>query len=108
MMFGVVAISVFVFSQVASMTEHTHHLFEFTDVLCSFGACFLILIGIVLFGFRRWFEWRQDSHLPLDSTEVLAELEKVGSLKELSSGTVAGLRHNVKRAQFFARHKLNG
>merc|ERR1712224_154830 len=95
MMFGVVAISVFVFSQVASMGEHTHHLFEFCDVLCSFGACFLILMGIVLFGFRRLFEWRQDSHIPLDPAQVLTELENVSSLDELSSATVSSLRHNV-------------
>lgn len=101
MMFGVVAISVFVFSQVASMTEHTHHLFEFTDVLCSFGACFLILMGIVLFGFRRWFEWKQGSAI-----EVLAEIDKLESLNELSHQQLHSIRNSVKRVQFFARHKL--
>lgn len=105
MMFGVVAISVFVFSQLASMTEHTHHLFEFTDVLCSFGACFLILMGIVLFCFRQWFEWSQDK-THYDPKEVLSKLKSVTSLKELPSGTVRSLQNSVKRAQFFARHKL--
>lgn len=108
MMFGVVAISVFIMTQLLHnhMAEHTEHLFEFTDVLCSFGACFLILVGMVLFVFRTWFEFNQDSHLPLDPKQILSDLERVGSLKELGSSQVASLQNSVKRAQFFARHKL--
>merc|ERR1719473_1109827 len=101
MMFGVVAISVFVFTQLSSFPEHTHNLFEFTDVLCSFGACFLILVGIVLYCCRRCFEWNQDSHLPMDPAQVLSEIQNVDSLKQLDSATLKSLQNSVKRAQFF-------
>lgn len=59
MMFGIVAISIFIYSNVSSISEHTHTLFEFVDILCSMGACSLIGIAACFFVMetfysRRW------------------------------------------------------
>merc|ERR1719313_2032027 len=59
-------------------------------------------MGIVLFGFRQWFEWQQGS-----VTEVLAEIQQLESLDNLSTAQLHSLRSSVKRAQFFARHNLS-
>jgi len=55
MMFGIVAISIFIFSNlVGTIPETTFLIVEFVDILCSCGCCALILIaGILLIMIRR-------------------------------------------------------
>jgi hypothetical protein len=55
--FGLVAISLFIGQNlVGRMPVKYFVLFEFTDILCSMGACSLILVGVVLHSFRRKLE----------------------------------------------------
>lgn len=50
MMFGIVAICLFVFTNLCShMSQSTHLTFEFVDIMCSFGACGLIFIAAIFF-----------------------------------------------------------
>eukprot|EP00928_Gymnodinium_smaydae_P078998 TRINITY_DN6302_c0_g1_i1.p1 TRINITY_DN6302_c0_g1~~TRINITY_DN6302_c0_g1_i1.p1 ORF type:complete len:539 (+),score=132.99 TRINITY_DN6302_c0_g1_i1:35-1618(+) len=59
MMFGCVAIGLFVYTNLAgSMTDETHLLFEFSDILCSFGACGLILLAVTMFCICRGSSYR--------------------------------------------------
>ena len=50
MMFGVVAITLFLLENSIELSHHMHMIFEFVDILCSAGACTLIMVGALVFG----------------------------------------------------------
>lgn len=55
--FGLIAISLFICQNLAGrMPVKYFVLFEFTDILCSMGACSLIVVGVVLHSFRKKLE----------------------------------------------------
>jgi hypothetical protein len=63
--FGLVAITLFIGQNLLGhLSMDQFILFEFTDILCSMGACTLILVGVVLFTWRKSLEssWMQLSY----------------------------------------------
>merc|ERR1719252_383756 len=65
--YGLVAISLFIGQNLLGrMPVKYFVLFEFTDILCSMGACSLILVGVVLHSFRRKLERSWTSFRDLD------------------------------------------
>merc|ERR1719261_707918 len=59
MMFGIVGLGVFIGTNIVSdIPAEFFQVFEFTDILCSLGACGLIGIASVLFVLRRVMERR--------------------------------------------------
>merc|ERR1719218_34716 len=59
MMFGIVGLGVFIGTNIVSdVPAEFFRVFEFTDILCSLGACGLIGIAAVLFLLRRVMERR--------------------------------------------------
>jgi hypothetical protein len=60
--FGLIAISLFIFQNLLGRIPGKYFvLFEFVDILCSMGACSLIVVGVVLYSFRKKLErsWTQ-------------------------------------------------
>merc|ERR1719387_402619 len=107
MMFGVVAISVFLVSQTFTFSETGHLIFEFVDILCSFAACALILMGGVLFLMRRFVEatlmkWSLAGEIKAE--EILRQAK---SMNEVSPAQQQHCQLEVMRAQFFSRNKLS-
>lgn len=107
MMFGVVAISVFLFSQLSDMDEHTKHLFEFVDLLCSFAACALILMGIVLFCLRSRLEDDRKQFTQDEANAVMEKLKAATSMGDVDKATWKHLKFAVMRAEFFASQNLS-
>lgn len=107
MMFGVVAISVFLFSQLSSVDSRTHLLFEFVDLLCSFAACFLILMGVILFVMRNLLEVRLNTWSQDDEGKARDLLKSAQTLEDIPKNYYQRLKFEAMRAQFFAMHKLS-
>ena len=71
LMFGAVAISLFLFENILTGLDDTQHMqFEFVDIVCSFGACALLAIGGTLYcvfkhvtvRYQNLFEQTEDFH----------------------------------------------
>lgn len=61
MLFGCIGLSLFIFSNVfAEIPQHYYLLFEFADILCSLGACGMVLMALILYLMRHRSErrWR--------------------------------------------------
>jgi len=106
MMFGVVATSMFLISQFYHMPEEVHVLFEFVDILCSFAACFLILMGVILFYLRRLMETDMSTFM-MEKEGTVRMVDDAGSMSDLSARDLRRVQWQVMRSQFVARHKLS-
>lgn len=76
MMFGVVAISLFTGQNLfGSVPGDLFILFEFTDIMCSLGACSLIAVGVVLYSMRRRMEkvWTMYGSMVQEFRDTAAE-----------------------------------
>merc|ERR1719387_2993108 len=57
MMFGCVAICLFIATNLFMHLSHEEHLFfEFTDIMVSMAACGLVVVGMILFMTLKWLE----------------------------------------------------
>lgn len=107
MVFGVVAMSVFVSSQFFTMSMETFHIFEFADILISFGALFLLVAGLAFTRLRKV----EDAHLEKlyeqDHTQVMTAIKEATNIKDLSPLVLDRAVLEVTRSQFYLQHRLD-
>lgn len=108
MVFGVVAMSVFAISQCYTMPMATFSLFEFSDILISFGAFFVIFTGIAFFRLRDI----EDKHLEKlyhqEQEEVNDVVSQADDIKALPLLVMDRAALEVTRSQFFLLNRLDG
>jgi len=102
MMFGIVAISIFVFTNfMGSMSEHTYLTLEFVDILCSCGCCGLILVaGILLISVQS-----QSNNYEVYEREATSVLSAEQAAKEdelCVTGRHGNRSMNVSKTEYLA------
>jgi len=102
MMFGIVAISIFMFTNfMGSIPEHTYLIVEFVDILCSCGCCGLILIaGILLISVQS-----QSKHYEVyerEPTKVLTAEEQRAEDELCVTGRHGSRSMNVNKSEYLA------
>lgn len=105
MVFGTVAIALFIFENLQDIPSDIHLLFEFVDVWISFAACFLILLGLVL-NYLRSAEKKRFHRQISSCDDFLHALQVHDSIDRIPSPVLYAARSEVLRAQFFCRYQL--
>lgn len=107
MLFGVMAMTVFVCSQAVTLSMSTFHIFELAHLLISFAAFLLIMAGLV-FGNLRKFEDRYLKRIYKTSmVEVRRTIRHADRVQELPRAVMDRAILEVTRSQFFSHHRLD-
>mmetsp|Transcript_98463 Transcript_98463/g.180518 ORF Transcript_98463/g.180518 Transcript_98463/m.180518 type:complete len:603 (+) Transcript_98463:82-1890(+) len=108
MLFGVMAMSVFVSSQMVTLSMSTFHIFELAHLLISFAAFLLILAGVI-FGNLRKVEDRYLKRIYKTSmVEVRRTIRQSDSIQDLPHELMDRAILELTRSQFFSQHRLDG
>jgi len=103
MMFGIVGLGVFIGTNMAEeISDEFFRVFEFTDILCSLGACGVIVIATVLFILRGVMERRwQVLEESLDATQDML----VAQIRQNRANTELATQRKMRQREYFVMCK---
>lgn len=109
MMFGCVGLALFIVNKVVELSEDTHILIEFIDILCSLGAVGMIVIAAMLYCTRYYNdrEWHRLEGYQLDSASLRSSgVADRGFLNKCIWGPLQPADYQVLAEHFRHVHKL--